>query len=284
VSRRDFRTALVGGIVGALVVGILTPVGAAVGDVMKVGKINKADAATTVKGSSAATLKLVQQNASGVPIKLKGPGGTKRVRYLNADRLDGRHASFFLPRTARAANADKLDGLNSTAFLLADAQAADSDRVDGFDADGLVRVAHAATVEVNETTVFGSDSSGDVLSAQITVPVDGLLHMVGGADSYIPSVGDDPYQCFLHVDDTEVTGSKRGVVVSRPASDAGVTHSTNYEQDCHTNGVQEVAAGTHTVDLHVANRATSAPKALFDEASLQVLFVPFGADGTQPGL
>jgi hypothetical protein len=151
VSRRDFHTALVGGIIGALVVGVLHPVGAAVGDLMKVGKVNTAGAPTTIKGASTATLKLVQNNATGKPIKLEGPGRAKRVDYLNADRLDGRHASFFLPKTGKAADADRLDGLNSSAFLRRDGTATNADRVDGKHASQLA-VPSGAVMFFNRAT------------------------------------------------------------------------------------------------------------------------------------
>jgi hypothetical protein len=259
VSRRDFRTALVGGIIGALVVGVLTPVGAAIGDVMKVGRANTADATTTIRGSSAATLNLVQQDPTGKAMRLKGPGAGNKVKRLNADRLDG---------------------LSSTAFLRAGAQANDSDEVDGFDANGLVRVAHAETFDVNETTVFGGNHWGDILSTQVTAPTPGLLFMVGGAESWLGSSSayGDIYICMIRVNRTEVIGSGRHVQVAY----GDPPHIYNGEEDCSTNGVQEVSAGTHTVDLRVTHRGTSAPQAMFQDASLQVLFVPFGADGTQP--
>jgi hypothetical protein len=75
-----------------------------------------------------------------------------------------------------------------------------------------------------------------------------------------------------------VVGSERDV---RPAF-VDDTHTFNNEENCSTNGVEEVAAGSHTVDLQVTGRNTSPPQAVFGAASLQVLFVPFGANGTQP--
>jgi hypothetical protein len=82
------------------------------------------------------------------------------------------------------------------------------------------------------------------------------------------------------VDSTDVLGSIRWVEVSKVnTSDFLETNSEN----CATNGVKEVAAGTHTVYLRIFERGgPSQMYADFHDGSLQVLFVPFGADGTQP--
>lgn len=65
-------------------------------------------------------------NSAGVPLRLNARSGypplavnsTKQVPYLNADLLDGSHASAFLRTTGTAANAQLLDGLDSSAFAL----------------------------------------------------------------------------------------------------------------------------------------------------------------------
>jgi hypothetical protein len=169
-------------------------------------------------------------------MKLKGPGKKKKVKYLNADRVDGFHAN------------------------------------------SLVRVAHDETDDVDETAVFGSTDNGDILSTQITAPEPGLLFIVGGVDGWLSgTVAGDTYECGLWVNNNLVAGTFRSVTLG---DDAG--HTSNGGEDCSTNGVQEVTAGTWTVDLHVSGRNNSMPQERFDGASLQVLFVPFGADGTEP--
>ncbi len=40
-----------------------------------------------------------------------------RVPSLNADLLDGRDSTYFLPKTGKAANADKLDGIDAMGFV-----------------------------------------------------------------------------------------------------------------------------------------------------------------------
>jgi hypothetical protein len=76
-----------------------------------------------------------------VPFALRDTN-TGRVEFLNADMLDGVHASDFLRRSesstflgagAKAADADKLDGKDSTAFLGSTAKAADANTLDGQD-------------------------------------------------------------------------------------------------------------------------------------------------------
>jgi hypothetical protein len=240
MSGHDFRVALVGGIIGALLVGMLTPVGAAIGDTLKLGQVNAANATTSIRGSSKATLKLVQEDASGRPMKLKGPGKKKKVKYLNADRVDGFHAH------------------------------------------SLVRVAYDEASYINEAAVFGSNHYGDILSTEITAPTRGLLFMVAGAQSSLAdtSAAGDSFQCSIRVNDTEVIGSGRYVLVAH----GGTTHTSNKEEDCATSGVKEVAAGTWTVDLYISGRGTSPPQVEFGGASLQVLFVPFGGDGKPPSL
>lgn len=74
------------------------------------------------------------------------------VRSLNADRVDGLHASDFLQRSeagsflgsgAKATDADRLDGKDSSEFLGAGAKAADADRLDGLDSLDVTRLAGA---------------------------------------------------------------------------------------------------------------------------------------------
>ena len=76
----------------------------------------------------------------------------------------------------------------------------------------------------------------------------------------------------LTVNGAIVTGSPRQIQLDGNGA-------TNQEEDCATNGTLAVPAGTHTIALEGAGLATGT---VFDESSLQVLFVPLGADGTPP--
>lgn len=271
------------------------------GDPLRLARINGIDQMTVLRGApEGQLLRLRNTDPDGTALQLRvEPGNpplwvssSTRVSRLNADMVDGRHAEAFataghdhdldyLAVTGKAADADLLDGRDSSAFLEAAAQAADSDTVDGFDANQLVRVAHAATDDVDEVAVFGGGAAadGDILSAQITAPGPGLLFIVAGTDSWL--AGSDAegirFSCSLQVDDGEVIGSERYV---RPAV-VDLSHTHNDEEDCVTSGVQQVAAGSHQVDLHIAGRKGAAlfPVVTFRDASLQVLFVPFDSTG-----
>lgn len=58
---------------------------------------------------------------------------------LDADLLDGLHATAFLRANAKAVDSDKLDGLDSTDFLRVNAKAVDSDKLDNLDSSQFMR-------------------------------------------------------------------------------------------------------------------------------------------------
>jgi len=259
----SFVYGLAGVLVGALLVTALPALGAT-GDNLVVGVSNRSGRSTWLASRGPSVLKL--NNTAGNPALDLRNGGASAPMLVDSGVVV---AGF---------NADELDGQDSTAFLGAAAKATDADLVDGLHANQLVRVAHTETINVDETAVFGSNNFGDILTTQITAPTAGLLFMVAGTESYLVGSGaiGDLFRCQLHVNDSEVTGSRRAVRVS--VIDA--THTSNDNENCSTNGVQEVAAGTHHIDLYIINRNISSPQVYFGNASLQVLFVPFGADGT----
>lgn len=112
------------------------------------------------KGTGAAASFRTQ---GAVPFALRETN-TGRVQFLNADMVDGRHASEFLARSdagsflgasSKAADSDALDGQDSSAFLGASAKAADADTLDGKDSTELLgSTAKAADAE----TIDGIDS------------------------------------------------------------------------------------------------------------------------------
>jgi hypothetical protein len=82
-----------------------------------------------------------------VPFALRDTN-TGLVQFLNADMVDGHHASDFLGTTAKAADAETLDGQDSSAFLGVNAKAADANTVDGKDsAEFLGSTAKAADAD-----------------------------------------------------------------------------------------------------------------------------------------
>ena len=286
-NRGTLRGAVFGSMIG-LVVGMLLvvafpamagPVGEVAAepwDPLLLGKLNTIDSISVLRGAPEShLLRLKHMGTQGTALQLAvTPGNaplwvnsSTQVARLNADLLDGQHAAEF----AGAGHNHDAD------YLGIGDQAADSDTVDGNKGIELVRVAHAETNNVDDATVFGGGDSGILLSTSITAPVAGLLFIVGSAESYVLISGadGDQYTCELSVGIAEVTGSRRFM---RPAKQDPPYTNAN-DQNCATNGVKEVTAGAHTVALVVGARGTSEPKAYFDGASLQVLFVPFDATG-----
>ncbi len=119
-SRISWRSALVGGVVAALVVTAL-PVVAAVGDPILAGKTTTANAVTHLKGKVAAVnLKVTNTHAAGSAAKfIVEPGNapfevssSAKVPKLNADKIDGVHAGGLMKK--KDYDADR-DGVVDTA-------------------------------------------------------------------------------------------------------------------------------------------------------------------------
>lgn len=101
-----FASALMGAVIGGLVVASLSPAGAATGDPVLAGMTNSANAPTVLAGLSGA-VPLGLQSARGVPPMQVN--STARVARLNADRVDNYHADG-LARVAFCADDDAPDG------------------------------------------------------------------------------------------------------------------------------------------------------------------------------
>ena len=103
-----FCSALVGAVVGGLIVGSLVPVGAATGDPVLAGMANEAKSTTILSGlAGAIPLRLV--SGRGVP-PLEVNSAT-RVLRLNSDRVDNYHANG-LTRVAFCVEDDAPDGVD----------------------------------------------------------------------------------------------------------------------------------------------------------------------------
>ena len=83
--------------------------------------------------------------------KLKTVDGTGSA--LDADLLDGLHASSFLGVGAKAADADHLDGFDSTAFLPATGKAANADKLDNIDSTGFAKISANLTADIGGFTL-----------------------------------------------------------------------------------------------------------------------------------
>lgn len=109
--------------------------------------------------------------------------------------------------------------------------------------------------------------NGTVISTTITAPKSGFLVMQAGGDWFDSDT--DVYGCRLHVNGTEVPGTAHDI-----ESDVTVT-----EMNCETEGILQVAAGTHTVDL-VSYSVDGTPSHRQDV--LIVEWVPLNATGVTP--
>ena len=273
---QHFRSALAGGLIAALLMSA-PAVTAAVGNAVEIGQVNWGNATTTLKGPSPGTLRLVNTTAGEEALQLVVESGPalrvntrNRIPRLNADMLDGKHRSWFLAATGKAADSEMLDGRDSTEFLGATAQAADSDTVDGLHANQLVRVGYGRTNNAVQ-------ADGAAVTATITAPVPGLLVMSGAIDA--DGGRRDRYICRLKVDGSVVTGTKMESLVDGGEGSAEPPIAINDSENCATTGVQAVAAGAHTVTLDILNHNSLD----FRGASVWALYVPFDGTGAAGG-
>jgi hypothetical protein len=86
----------------------------------------------------------------------------------------------------------------------------------------------------------------------------------------------DRFHCYLRVDGAEVTGSRRTMM--HTFDDNTVDIQGNVEENCATDGVVRVAAGSHNVVLAVQNNESSQ----FFGAVVWAIYVPFDSTGAVP--
>jgi hypothetical protein len=146
-----------------------------------------------------------------------------------------------------------------------------------------------APVEAVVRSAFASDlnnalvgASGTAVTTTIQAPTSGYLFVSASSDVHNYSATDF-VDCLVTVNGSIIGESRRSIELNALSNVAGgggdETVSVNREENCTTSATHAVAAGTHTVDFDGAGLAAGTN---FDEATLQVLFVPLGADGTQP--
>jgi hypothetical protein len=140
-----------------------------------------------------------------------------------------------------------------------------ADKIDGYSSAQLIRMAFGASSNA-------PDANGNAVTADIHAPRAGWLVMSGSIDAN--GTTEDLYTCRLQVDGVTAPGTIRGSKVD----DGGGEHTDNDAENCSTTGAMQVAAGSHTVALLMADRNSAA----FLEASVWALYVPFDGDGTKP--
>ncbi len=158
-----------------------------------------------------------------------------------------------LSRVPSATEANSADRAGSAS------EASTSDLLDGFDANSLVRTAAGSTANAPET--------GTAATATIQAPVPGFLTIFATADFVYGSAADQ-VECFLEVDETTVPNTSR-------VSNINGSSGAEADSDCATNATRSVAAGSHKVDLEIAQVDDGTVAA----AGVSVIFTPFDANG-----
>jgi hypothetical protein len=170
-----------------------------------------------------------------------GPG---KIPVVNADRLDGLHASQ-LVRAAAATAGNLGDPCGGGAIF----------------------------------TAFESTDFTTAVGRQVTAPTAGVLLVFGrvSAERASSSVGDLRLLGRLTVNDAQVGGQAEN------SYDDLVTQTCQEGRTMSLSGAHPVAAGTHSVALQIAKSTTTGGTgtAWVGNASVSTLFVPFGNDGGQ---
>jgi hypothetical protein len=231
------------GLVGAVVAAVILlsfPVLAAVGDNLILGRDNTANEPTVLSGSPAVNLRLTNTKKSAPALELQVRVGapplkvnsTGRVASLNADLLDGKHASAFLLASGTAANAQLLDGLDSTAFaptghdhagvyLPLGGTAANSEMLDNLDSAAFAPFFHSHEA----ADITAGLLSSDRFSAYGDLGAEGVLNDDNPADLLTRSQADGR---FVNEGDTAANADLLDGLNSTAFSFAGHNHAGVY--------------------------------------------------------
>ena len=133
-KRLHFRSALIGGLVAAVVVTAAPAAAGAVASLL-LGQTNSVDASTRLTGEvSSSNFRIINTADDGTALRLDvEPGNppmrvdsSTKVKNLNADKLDGKSAGAFMKKAAYdpdrdgvVSNSDLLDGIDSSGFVSA---------------------------------------------------------------------------------------------------------------------------------------------------------------------
>ncbi len=177
-------------------------------------------------------------------------------RFCPVDPVTRQQMASFLRRLAENQVVDA-----ATAITAESAEtAADADTVDGYHANELSRVDFA-------TSDFEDTIMNDVhIATTITAPAPGYLSIFYTGSVVSESGDPDVWACLIGVND----------VFPDPGIGFGQGLSGIFVAGCTAHLIEEVNAGTHAIEVAVANLADSAE---FASGTLSVHFVPFGAAG-----
>jgi hypothetical protein len=124
VKATFYKGVVLGAVTSAVVLAAAAAIAATGGNFI-LGQSNSATSTSGLSANLASTPALDLANLGGGPAASFRTGtaiapftvnSNVKVAKLNADLVDGKHASAFLPVAGKAVDSDKLDGLDSTAF------------------------------------------------------------------------------------------------------------------------------------------------------------------------
>lgn len=168
---------------------------------------------------------------------------------IDADTVDGLHASSFLRSGAKAVNSDKLDGQDSSAFL----------------------EATAGSRAWGDVSADLDDVDGVALGARITSPANGMV-IVGANIDLTAISGRDDVACWLTVNGQDISGTMMFVTVDAAGSSEGI---------CSTSGILTVSSGTFDLEVTVGRIYGTA--SLY-AGTLWAQWIPFDGGGAVPTL
>jgi len=239
----SWRPAVLGAAVAAVLV-MSFPVMAAVGGNLVLGQANSADAMTSLSGAATTNLRVTNTQAGSPALDLRVAAGspplkvnsTTRVANLNADRLDGKHGSAYLPVGGKAADSALLDGRQ------------------------------LSQVRPFVSTCSSADVSGGLLMCQIEVeiPSAGTLIFSGSVDAeYTGFAETSVLVCYFLIDGWVETETYRHAVLT-PAEKYGFCASEGHRSD--------LSVGTHTMTFYTSS--SDSGETPLGSASAEWLFVP----------
>jgi hypothetical protein len=143
-----------------------------------------------------------------------------------------------------------------------------ADRLDGKHDNQLLRVA-----SFSGQSPLTSGAAGPVATTTINAPTAGFLVIDAGVDTW-NFAERATVLCYIQIDNNSsfVPGSIRFAEIN---GDVGL----NRDEDCSTNAVVPVAAGTHTVDFEGTPGSATTN---WGQTALSAIYVPFNGTGAPP--
>jgi hypothetical protein len=216
--------------------------------------------ASTAFGADGGNFILGQTNSATAITKLAGAAGVAGPSLQIDNNSSGAAATALDLQVEPGKAPMKVNSGTQVANL-------NADKVDGKDANQLVRVASFAG-----QSPLADGTSGKVATTTINAPAPGFL--VIDASSDVSNNGESAFpQCFIRVDGFPASGSRMIMQLNESQG------SVNTQEDCATNAVVPVAAGTHTVDLE---GVADGNNTLWEETTLSAIYIPFNGSGASP--